>query len=401
VSTVIAGDRTFPVRDYFDDDKTSTQEALRLARERNGYAACACVQPPRRLVIREIRGTCYLALWPNDGHFHDEECPFHRPDPAPSAAETTQAVKLNSEGQWDIALDGAQRETQRMERNGVAAGAGHNDPPSRQRRAHLSIEQLLHWLWHSASLNRWDPRWKRDWWRIERSLTSTSSTVVVAGESLSQLLYIPPAFRRDREAAIRSAWEMFSTRLKPDASGARSTALLIGHLKDIDPSPYGYRLAVRHFANRLYVDPSVYAALAKQGPLALSMVKMQDRMRCAVLGIFEVEMSLKGYLHVRDGALMLAGERFVNVNNLHELALVNALTGQGRRFERPSPGANLCDFLLLDTARPTALEVSTLDSKQYRAMKQKREAASLGRGCDVWRWHTSQTRECPPLPAPR
>ena len=214
-------------------------------------------------------------------------------------------------------------------------------------------------------------------------------------------MYVPPAFRRDREAAIRASWDAFATRLKPNDAGTRSAALLVGHVKDIEPSPYGYRLSLRHFASRLYVDPPVYAALAKQAPLALSMVKLQQRMRCAVVGIFEVTMSAKGYLQVRGGALMLTGERFVTVSNLHELALVNVLTAQERRFERPEPVANFCDFLLLDTARPTALEVFSLDSRDYQAMKQERQTASRDRGCDIWSWQISRSRECPPLPLPR
>jgi len=398
VSNVIAGNRTFAARDYFDDHGPA-QEALRDERRRRGHALCACVHPHRRLVIREIRGTCYLALWPNDGHFHDATCPFYRSDESQTEGKgsRSEAIRLNAEGQWDLAIDLALQASEAAPLDPTVRGPN-DGAVAHPQRARLTLEQLLHWIWRSASLNRWGPAWKRDWWRVERELTSATATAVVHGESLSQLLYIPPAFRRDREDTIRAGWDSFAARLRTSAAGGVSGGLVIGHVKEVTRSQFGYRISLRHLAPKVYADSALYAALAKQAPLALSMVSLQEQMKCAVIALLEVTMSAKGYLHARRGVLILTGERFIPADNLHELVLVNELTTQDRRFERPEPGDGLGDFLLLDTTPPTALEVFSLETPDYRALMQQREAALRGRGLDLWCWRVSSSRECPPLP---
>ena len=75
----------------------------------------------------------------------------------------------------------------------------------------LGLAGLLHYLWAEAELTKWVPAMegKRWWGPVERALKEALVQKAAKGRELSQVMYVPEAFKVDRSAAHKARQEAF------------------------------------------------------------------------------------------------------------------------------------------------------------------------------------------------
>lgn len=428
MAVIEAGDSRFDAQAYWDD-AASVAPLLLALRARRHHALCHCTVPARKLVVRRINQRHYLAVWPGDGTNHDFDCPFHRlgvseseiadsglDDIAGTADSQAAAVPSRSPGsaadepvhriRLDFALNRLlDRETQRarpapapgpVDAHGLANDAR---PPSPL----LNLPQLLQFLMERSRLNCWGRRWSRDWWRIRREVTMVAEQTSLGNRSLSECLLVPHAARRDLAEQADAALRAFVELLKP-ANGAQQLGLVLGEVKGVQASRFGYRLDLRSLPFPLFLSGEQHGQLVKQSPRAMLSIGREYKHPSRVLVLCVVQASAsKRYFTLRDAAVQLCSRDWIPCETGHEVALANTLIDHRRAFVRPlrllHEESLLPDFVLRDTPEPMALEVIGTDSPKY-VQHRERKAAELRRGGhQVWTWR-AKSEPMPPLPEP-
>lgn len=420
MSKILADGIAFDVQDYLED-VLSAQPALIEARLKQGHALCQCVTPHRQLVIREVNGVLYLAVWPHDGHHHAPSCEFYRNEvdsgnadqvtPSSGDERETQEfnapprsppVKLNPDGTWTVALDltrpkGSRKEQPLTPANALSPMAGTMPQPANQT---LSLPQFLTWLWDNTSMNRWGKGWRRDWWRVGQSIRTEAQAVVIEGCPLNDLLYIPPPFVKDRQADIHAQWDRFVAPLKATAS-ARSgpqRGFVLLEVKAIDRTEYGFKVLGRNLARPIFVDEHLHAAIARHSPLALALLPKSKELYCSVVGLFVIEATEHGNLRAVSAALMLTNSQFIPVSTLYELKLANVMCAADRTFTKGVEKHQGADFVLRDTHPSTAMVIYSLQTPDYIKRRNKLAEDCVQAGCTIWKWDTGSGQDMPALP---
>lgn len=218
---------------------------LAAARASAEAVHCLCRKDdPRQLVIRQIRGHHYLAVWPLDGASHTSWCSFHR-DAATEARQQAQDARVgltDGSGSPPVATAPGPLTAPQL----PAAGA--LDP--------VVLPALLGKLWDLSGLQRWMPGWTRDWTRVRRTAYAAARRLSIQGVDLDQALFIPRAH----------ATERYAREWPPDlvehlrASGQRR--LLLGVLQSASATAYGWRLAIAGLPLPVFVPTNTPAPFA-------------------------------------------------------------------------------------------------------------------------------------------
>lgn len=421
MSSIRADGVDFDAQAYLEDPVVFLP-AILDARAKYGFALCLCTAPPRQLVIREVRGVAYLAVWPNDGPNHDPACEFHREwhpsdDEKACTAVNHQsdgsagerihrskpAAKILPDGHWDLALD-LPKPPMGNSRESVRTPKGSREQPSGEqvRRDQFNMGEFLGWLWENSNFNRWGHGWRRDWYRVANTVLRDAGAIHVGGEPLAQCLYAPPPFRKDDEVAIQAGWERFVQPLTDSAEKglARKRGFILAEVKAFDRTDYGFRVQCRNMARPLFVDDHLHAVLAKASPLALALLPKVKEVGCSVVGLWAIEATGRGNFRAIAGALMLVNARYIPVNTTAELEIANALCAGDRTFTKGVGRFAGADFVIREGGKPKALLVYTLNSADYRARRDVVAQRCLDAGCSVWKWDITLQRAMPALPLP-
>jgi hypothetical protein len=423
MSKILADGIAFDVQDYLED-ALSAQPALIEARQKQGHALCTCTIPHRQLVIREVNGVLYLAVWPHDGQHHDPSCEFYRsgdesetPDSTGLPSEisnksdgatgkaTASSVTLNPDGTWTVALDipapkGYRQEPVTSPAMAALPTADRETGAPRDPSETLSLPQFLSWLWNNTSMNHWGKGWRRDWWRVAQSIRTEAQAVVIEACRLNDLLYIPPPFVKEHQAQIHAGWDHFVAPLMASAKsrGAQQRGFVLLEVKAIDRTEYGFKVLGRNLARPIFVDEHLHAAIARHSPLALALLPKSRELSCAVLGLFVIEATERGNLRAVAAALMVTNSRYIPVSTLYELKLANAMCAADRTFTRGVGKHQGADFVLRDTHPSTAMVIYSLQTPDYVRKRDKLAEACAQAGCTIWKWNPGADQELPALP---
>lgn len=247
---------------------------------------------------------------------------------------------------------------------------------------------------------RWGAGWKRDWWRVARSIRTEAQVVQVKGEPLNDLLYIPPPFRKDREHEIHAEWDSFARPLATGLSaGGHPYGFILAELKAVDRTEYGYKLQLRNMAKPIFIDEQMYAQVAKNCPLGLALLPRQKEVQCSIVALLLVEGTGKGNLRAKGASLMLTNKHYIPVNTIHELQLANVLCDSDRVFTRGVGKHVGADFVLRDTTPPTAMLIYSLVSLDYLRNREAVAESCAQAGCINWKWDVGTGQPMPTLPA--
>lgn len=268
----------------------------------------------------------------------------------------------------------------------------------------MSLRALMHFLFERAGFNRWTPAMegKRTQAVLHRYLLEAADGIETKGVRLSERLYVPEQFREERKTEIAERRRGRLAILQaPEDDVHFKMALVIGEYKCDEPSPFGYKVWLRHMPDApLFIDARAWERLKRRfGDLFeardADTGAKQRVLMCALI------YAKREHVYQIDGvSVMLTTANWIPLDGIHEVDFIQALTNRKRRFLKPlrydarSPSA-FPNALLLDTgANPTALHVvSALMDPRDRSAKEK---AIKAHGADLWVWHTD--RPMPPLP---
>lgn len=381
-------------------------EALLKAKREIGHALCLCVQGSRglKLVIRERKGQCLLAVWPEDGPNHHRECPFHRASDALSGVRgyRKDALKETEDGfsiRPTVVLS-RRREDPRVPLEDRDAATDRE----RVTRARMSLLAILHYLWEQSDQNRWHRGWRRDYGRLHWSLAQIIDHGRMGRFSLSDLIYMPPRFNPKAVREINEGWTRWKS-VYQQQEGAKvvRTGLLLADVQSMTQTKHGFGMKLAHHGETIFCSEEMRGVLAKKYARALAAIGHKSADTCAI-GLLAVEVSTRGNVNVVDGALMLTTRDYIPVDSSYEAALAKHLVEAARCFIKPLHydvrDQLLPDFVLTDTApEDTYLEVFGMDTAQYEQRKQEKIKLYAEQGKPLWSWEAYRGQEWPPLPA--
>jgi hypothetical protein len=197
----------------------------------------------------------------------------------------------------------------------------------------LSLRALLHYLWDQAELTRWRPGFagKRSWGTVRQHLLLAAENKVARGEALRSRLYIPEPFsieQRDSLNARRVAqWSYAVARPgKP-----QHLMLLIGEVKEIVPSRYGYKAVIKHVPDQAFaLDEQTYRRLGRRFGSELALWASADEVHMVVIATFGV--SEAGIPTIVEMSLMPVTRQWLPVEDAFAKQLVDKLVAGGRSF---------------------------------------------------------------------
>jgi hypothetical protein len=182
-------------------------------------------------------------------------------------------------------------------------------------------------------------------------------------------------YEETQQAAIKADFEEFLARIKTTAT-ASERGIVIAEIKSVDPSKYSFVVKIRQTFETVFAPKDVIEKVTKSFRYAWLMIGNAD---ARVIAVLVLERTKDGNLRAVDLALQLCNKAFIPCDSSYEVAMANRLVAEGRRFYKPMrlmPGDEMLpDFVLTDTAAPTAIEVYGMESHDaYRRRKEQKQA---------------------------
>lgn len=398
-------------------DPGAFEESLAEAKAQYGHAMCHCTAPARKLVIRKLGPAHHLAVWPEDGPNHHVRCAFYR-DAAHHPDTTLLPALVETESGLDLKL-GFPLEEARREAGAAAApdkatgspGAPKRPAAAARPRRGVPLTELLSLLWSHADLARWMPGWSRDYWRMHKQLHASCAEIAVANRPLCDLLFVPPPADGPRKAAALANWEAFSSPMASATSASMVTRLLLGEVRSIEPSKFGWALRLAQFSPSIYLGEEDYQLIAMEPAYQLAVActsnttpETPEPPRARLIALCRVRMSKSGYLRLVEWALMCTETHFLPIRSAAERQLVTYLVKAGRCFAHQAATARGdASYELLDTDPPTGLHVDPEETAAESSPAHS-DPMVLPDGEAIsgqsWRWHPGQAWKWPTLPGP-
>lgn len=411
MSQIRSGQFTFRAEQYASSP-LRYDRVLARARASGESVHCLCRPEPRPLVIRQLRGHHFLAVWPLDGERHAPWCHFYRN----ADDDVRQQDRLARAGLTDD-LEGhsvpVARPALSLPRpprgSGSAPGTAEVFDP-------VELPALLGQLWSLSGLQRWMTGWSRDWKRVQRSLRTTARRLTVHGNALDEILYVTdapvePDAGNGRDGGRAKGGPGDWPRIVEDLRRSRRRRLVLGLLRSVGSTPYGWRLDLAGLPLPVFVSNKAGEGLERECE-RLATTFAQDGAAGAAghgqwLAFLDVRVSPSGNVSAVDACVVQASGRYFLCEGDEDAVLADQLAAQDRAFTkrvppacRPAEPVALADLQLHDTDSEwgSALVLLRRDAAVPRAAVAEFVLGQLAGGRQVWVWDASASSEPPPLP---
>lgn len=384
-----------------DPSGADGQADLAVAWRHKDRLACDCRMSSPEMYVANVNGTYVVKRMPSTGPDHAPGCPSWLPPEEVSGLARLQGKAIEEDDETNttylkfafaLAKTGKKRKAPDPGENEASDATA---PPSK-----LTLYGTLQYLWYEAGLTNWYPKMegKRWWGVVANALRTAAASKVVKKEDLSNQLFIPDPFKPDQKDALNAARDSFFAKLRPiSGQSSQKLGILIGELKEVEPSQNGARLTIKHLGKPLFMDPDLFErfqkVFANKRELALAYPNTQQ------IILATVSTAKLGYPVVHELTLMLVSSNWIPFEDMRDLDLVTHLTAHKRafakslRFHEPI-GAPIARAILLDTPEPVSLFAKDPDDKPER-VEALHKAASEGH-YEAWIWETDGT--IPELP---
>jgi hypothetical protein len=340
-------------------------------RATGGHVECLCTNPPEKLVIRARSGRFHVACWPGSRDRHTAHCHFHQL-PAHLSGQSGHDGGISED------IDGVQirlavpltLHNQTAAQPPVApvpVAAGATGGAGR-----VTLLGLLHWLWERSQLNTWPGgAQRRRWADCVTRLTAAVDEVELDGSPLTRVLRVVPPYTAEHAAIF----DRFTARLGRHGPAVRH-GLLLGEIKMLETSTYGWRLKLRHLATPAYLDDRLMHRLDRSYPAVFAATRPEHARQVVLL---VVDRTPRGHLRVIDAAAMLASTDYLPAESSHEVAMAEHLAAAGRRFVKPlrydHQDVVFPDFVLTDVRPRVYVEVWGVSGRRlYEARRRVKRA---------------------------
>lgn len=338
---------------------------------------------------------------PDTGWHHAPDCPSYAPPAELSGLGQVLGSAITEDpvtGQTTLKLDFAL--TSIAGRTSPTPSDAQSDSASTDG-VRLSLRGLLHYLWDEAELSHWHPAFagKRTWGTVRRLLLAAAEHKSVGGDPLRLRLYVPEPFSVERREAINERRLAEWSRAVSRPKGPSPLMLLIGEVKEIVPSRYGYRAVIKHLPDQaLALDEQLYKRIGRSFGPDLALWAAADDLRMVMIATFGL--SSVGVASIHELCLMLVSSQWLPVGDGFGRQLVDKLIVEDRAFAR-SLSYNLrprdsLTFAVLSDCGPSPATLRVVYQEQGR----HETAAGLPgtQDSEGWVWRP-ELEPLPPLPA--
>ncbi|MFP1132636.1 DUF1173 family protein [Asticcacaulis sp. W401b] len=371
---------------------------------------CLCRDPSIPLYIARVGDRYHLKRWPNTGGQHHYTCDKYEPPMETSGIGSLMGGAIKEEpltGMTTLTVDFALKKVARGDMAPKASvpedeAADDKKSSASSDTRKLTLKSILHYLWDRSGFCRWTPTMegKRNWAVISAYLNETAQTVQVKRQPLSQLLYIPPSWNQtdsERQKARRqSVFAGFQTR-----SGPRRLVMVLGEVKTIEPSQFGYRLTLKHMGEtRVYLSDRKLAEINQRFGFELASWRQhgdpEDNGKPHhLMALLTATVTETGVLQIEDLTLMILTPQWLPYFSLHDGLVVSTAVALKRKFLKPmtynlGKGRTLPSIILIDTQPiqvnlfvKTPVDSDTLNRSREGLIEQSRGRSVIWDTSDV------------------
>lgn len=372
------------------------QDALAAIYDTEERPRCMCIPCGVPMYIAKHR-QFVIKRMPEGGPSHDPTCPSFEPEPGTSGLGELLGKAVIAASPESVELKVGFPLSHGRGR-AVARDRSSPTQESHAPRHGMSLRAVLHFLYERAGFNRWYPAMEgmRNQGVLCKYLSQAAQEIRIKGECLDDRLYIPEPFdpaARDEIAKRRR--EKLSFLATADDAERFKLAVVVGEFKAVEPASFARRVWIRHMPDApLLVDEDTWnRAMRVYGPLLQARTVDAERKPRILMAALVYAKREQTYA-IDALSLMLTTNRWIPVEAVHELPLIERLCEQRRAFLKPlrydaRSSTSFPNVLLLDAldkhGKPMPLHVaSALASPKERAAKE-RAIQALGRNAWVWR----------------
>lgn len=386
-----------------DIDEASLQEKLRdhYLNFKGRVPQCLCTPIPARLYIAKLGVRFLLKRWPGSGHEHAIDCDRYEAPPEASGLgklmgsairedtltgdiELKLGFPLKKQPRTAISAELVEAQGQESDLNESAAGST----------SKVSLRAVLHYLWDQAELTHWKPgmKGKRNWWVVQSRLLDAAARMTTKGLRLEKRLYIPEPFKPETKEQIRLRRRGFFQSVASQKA-ARELLMFLFEVKEISPSPYGYKLIAKNVPDdNFFLTADLYKLLRKRFATELEMFERADG-QCHLMALGTISVKPSGIVNIEEMTLMATTGDWIPVTDQQEAVVVDYSVTTGRQFIKPlkynmGAGRALAAMLFTDTpVQPMALYIVKPDDSDA-LIEARRELQAAGRSLSV-EWHVA------------
>lgn len=384
-----------------EEGNPSLQDRLKRAYANKARPLCLCRDPAPEMYIAKFEDRFLIKRMPGSGDKHSPDCDSYEPPPELSGLGQVMGSAIQedvTEGVTNLKLNFSLKKLpgrqapvpKETERESVKTDG-----------SKLTLRGLLHYLWDEAGLNRWAPAMegKRSWFVVRKYLQQAAESKVAKGASLAEMLYIPETFNAERKFEIEARRMGKMLPYVANHSAARKLMLVVGEVKEITTSRYGYKVILKHLPNyHFMMNEDLYKRLTKSFAAQLGMKERHENSHLMLIGTFGI-----GHTEVatlEEVTLMNVSEHWIPFENTSEKTLIDLMTEKQRRFTKslrynlPS-NKPLAAMVAADThPDPTAMFIhNDGDDAFNQAFEEMISQCEMPQ----WIWHISKG-EMPTLP---
>jgi hypothetical protein len=199
----------------------------------------------------------------------------------------------------------------------------------------LTLRATLHYLYDQAGFSRWSPsmQGKRSWYVVRKYLMEAAENKLAKGSGLADILYIPESFSVEKKDAIHQRRLAKMTRASTRIKGAKTLMLVIGEIKEIAPSRYGFKVVLKHLADTHFImNEDLHKRLQKRFEIELGLWDAIDEAHLLTIGTFSVRDT--GIVTMEEMALMVVDENWIPFESTYDKTLIEKMCRVGRRFSK-------------------------------------------------------------------
>lgn len=314
-------------------DDPALDAALASVHGQKQRPLCLCREPGVEMYIAKITGKFIVKRMPNSGDDHAPVCDSYEPPPELSGLGQVMgsAILENpDDGMTALKLDFSMTKSPSRAApvaSGVEADSVKTDGTK------LTLRGTLHFLWDQAGYTRWTPamQGKRNWFVIRKYLLAAAESKVAKGFSLAEMLYIPESFNVDKKDEIAQRRIAHTLKIATPQKGVRRLMLVIGEVKEIASSRYGYKVVLKHLAdNAFMMNEDLHKRLTKRFEVELALWGAVDGARLIMIATFGV--GVTGIFSLEEVAVMVVTDNYVPFDSTFDKDLIDAMTKANRRF---------------------------------------------------------------------
>lgn len=308
------------------------QGVLATLHEKKTRPLCLCQRPGIPMYIAKSGAIFIVKRMPNTGAKHHTDCEsFEPPEELSGLGQVMgSAIKENIEdGTTTIRLEFS---LSKGSTRAAPLPTGQEKDSVKTDGTKLTLRGTLHYLWEQAGFNKWSPMMegKRNWSVVRKYLLQAAAHKLTKGGDLMDILYIPETFIAERKDEINQRRVAQMMRQASDDK-KRSLLILIGEVKEVKESRYGYKMVIKHVPDAHFMmQKDLHDRMMKRFVHEIELGEVSDQSKLIVIGTFSV--SSAGVPTLEEAALINVDDNWIPFENVFEYQALQSLVKGKRRF---------------------------------------------------------------------